>query len=252
VGDFNIDILKYNQNTRATDIVDLLFSFGLLQILTKPTRCTDNSASLIDHVITNCHSDCFKTVILTTKISDHFAIIHFLPEKNPKKGPKIIEKRDFSKRKIENFKNVLNTLSWLDVQNAPDVQTGYNMFSDTFFHLYNLHFPKIKLKFNKKFHNIEPWMSSGLLVSRLNKFKLSSNYAENPTPEHKTLFCNYRNIYNRLVRAAKNCTLIENFKNIKAISKKPGISLNLPSTLKTKINSSLLKFLLMVLDTLTL
>ena len=78
--------------------------------------------------------------------------MHFLPEKIPKTGPKVIETRDFSKRKIENFKNVLNTLSRLDVQNAPDVQTGYNMFSDTFFHLYNLHFLSVKLKFNKKYH----------------------------------------------------------------------------------------------------
>jgi hypothetical protein len=113
-------------------LLTYFFSFGLLQILTKPTRCTDNSASLIDHIITNCLTDCFKTVILTTKVSDHFAIIHFLSEKNPKKEPKIIEKRDFSKRKIENFKDVLKSISWLDVQNAPDVQQGYNIFSDTF------------------------------------------------------------------------------------------------------------------------
>jgi len=28
-GDFNIDVLQYAQNIRATDFIDLLFSFGL-------------------------------------------------------------------------------------------------------------------------------------------------------------------------------------------------------------------------------
>ena len=220
IGDLNIDVLKYNSNARATDFINLLFSFGLLQVITKPSRCTDNSATLIDHVITNCYSDCFKSVILTSKISDHFPIIHFLPEKTSKKTQKFIEKRDFSKRKIENFKTVLSNISWIEVQNAPDVHTGYNLFSDTFFHLYNLHFPIVKLKFNKNCHNLEPWMSSGLLISRLNKFSLSSQFSRNPTIQNKTIYCTYRNVYNRLIRAAKKLYFDREFEKHKSNLKK--------------------------------
>ena len=50
-GDLNIDVLKYNNCKSASEYVDLLFSFGLLQTVSKPTRCTFNTATLIDHSI---------------------------------------------------------------------------------------------------------------------------------------------------------------------------------------------------------
>ncbi len=73
--DFNLDALHYNTNNNVTDYINLLFSYGLLQIITKPTRVTLNSATLIDHLITNSNSNSFETVILTSKLSDHFPIV---------------------------------------------------------------------------------------------------------------------------------------------------------------------------------
>ena len=77
VGDFNLNALKYNLVNQVTEYIDLLFSFGFLQLIMKPTRCTPHSASLIDHVLTNTKSDLFETAILTSDISDHFPIIFF-------------------------------------------------------------------------------------------------------------------------------------------------------------------------------
>ena len=83
MGDFNIDILQYGSNTRASDYVDLLFSYGFLQTVAYPTRCTDNSASLIDHVITNIKLSTYKSVILSSRVSDHFPVIFSIPLKVP-------------------------------------------------------------------------------------------------------------------------------------------------------------------------
>ena len=46
-GDFNLDALKYNIIGNVTEYIDMLFSYGFLQIVMKPTRCTQHSASLI-------------------------------------------------------------------------------------------------------------------------------------------------------------------------------------------------------------
>jgi endonuclease/exonuclease/phosphatase family metal-dependent hydrolase len=75
LGDLNIDILSYGSNTRSTEFVDLLFSFGMLQIVTKPTRCNEKSATLIDHIITNVHLPSYRVSIITSLISDHFPVI---------------------------------------------------------------------------------------------------------------------------------------------------------------------------------
>ena len=51
-GDFNIDLLKtHKPSTRR--YIELLQSFNLDQMVTKATRTTNTSATLIDHIITN-------------------------------------------------------------------------------------------------------------------------------------------------------------------------------------------------------
>ena len=48
------------------------------QSILKPTRVTTNSATLIDHVITNANLTSVKSVIFTEKISYHYPILSFL------------------------------------------------------------------------------------------------------------------------------------------------------------------------------
>ncbi len=43
LGDLNLDLLKYNESNIVKNYVDMLFSFGFLQLILKPTRCTPNS-----------------------------------------------------------------------------------------------------------------------------------------------------------------------------------------------------------------
>ncbi len=75
LGDLNINILKYNWLNMATEYIDLLFSFGCLQVITRPTRCNPTCATLIDHVISNSICANISSFIFTSLISDHFPII---------------------------------------------------------------------------------------------------------------------------------------------------------------------------------
>ena len=76
--------------------------------------------------------------------------------------------------------------------------------------------------FNKNIDKIEPWFTNGLLISRKTKFKLSSIHSRNPTPENKQKFNSYRNLYNRLLRTAKNLILTWNLAKTLKTWKKPG------------------------------
>jgi hypothetical protein len=204
LGDFNLDVLQFGSNNKCNDYVDLLFSFGLLQIVTRPTRCNDNSATLIDHIVTNIKAPVYDINILTSRISDHFPVIFTLPfnQKIPSSN-KTITKRFFTNENVLKFKTALNNINWNVVRDAEDAQVSYNSFSDIFFNFYELYFPKVTLKVNKKIHKIEPWFSAGLLVSRNTKFLLSSNCSKNPSPSNTTKYKTYRNLYNHVLRAAK-------------------------------------------------
>ena len=182
MGDFNIDILQYGENPRATEYVDLLFSFGLLQLVVRPTRCNKNSATLIDHVITDINLPVYKTNIIPLRISDHFPLIFVVPCK--KKEPvtqKTFQVRDFSTANENKFRNTLNSINWNVVRDSDGTQMAFNTFSDIFNNLFDLHFPFKTIKFNKNIHKKDPWMSKGLLVSRMQKLKLSTLASKNPT-----------------------------------------------------------------------
>ena len=53
-----------------------MFRYGMIRTINKPTRVTTNTATAIDHIITNViiNTD-FKTGILKSCISGHFAIM---------------------------------------------------------------------------------------------------------------------------------------------------------------------------------
>ena len=74
-GDFNINVLDFEQNKKVQNFVNLMFQFGLVPTINKPTRVTNKTISAIDHIVTNSiYNNDFKTAIKRTDISDHFPI----------------------------------------------------------------------------------------------------------------------------------------------------------------------------------
>ena len=72
-GDFNIDLLQPS-NAKVKKYIDLLQSMNLDQLVTKATRTTKTSATLIDHMITNMSTQVTHCDVLTNlMISDHDA-----------------------------------------------------------------------------------------------------------------------------------------------------------------------------------
>ena len=53
MGDFNLDLLRHEQHAITGEFVELMFSHLLYNMITKPTRITSNTTSLIDNIFTN-------------------------------------------------------------------------------------------------------------------------------------------------------------------------------------------------------
>ena len=218
-GDLNIDCLKYGQSTFASEYIDLLFSFGLMQIVTKPTRCSLTSATLIDHIITNVSNGSFETNIVITHISDHFPLFSLLGCHKKPHQQKNLTSRNFSEDNIERFKNSLSAMNWQNVFSTNDPQLAFSNFSDTFLTLYDLNIPVTTKKFNKNIHKVEPWITSGILTSRRKKIALSKSHFSSPSPLSLSQLKLFRNLYNKVIRAAKKMyfenELLANQSNLK-------------------------------------
>ena len=62
--DMNINFLKFSEHTQTEEFLDMLYANNILPIITKPTRLTDHTATLIDHIYPNCLQN-FTAGILT-------------------------------------------------------------------------------------------------------------------------------------------------------------------------------------------
>ena len=54
LGDFNVDLLKYESHQSTAAFLDTLYSYNVFPLITKPTRVTRESATLIDHQFKTC------------------------------------------------------------------------------------------------------------------------------------------------------------------------------------------------------
>ena len=219
MGDFNIDILKFQYHEKTADFIENCFSNGFLQLITKPTRAINGSATLIDHFFTNECDNCLECGIITSRISDHFPIFAIISQEKTNANPEYIYIRSMSDEAINNFKTALNSQSWEGVYAEENANDGFNNFLKVFEDLFEIYFPVKKTKFNKNVHKKEPFISSGLMVSRRKKLELSAISIKTPTPLNKEKFKNYKNMYNKVIREAKKLyyaqALKENKSNLK-------------------------------------
>ncbi len=74
LSDINIDFLKYGNHSNTEDYLDMLFSYNLLPLITKPTRITDYTSTLIDHIYTNAPIHNTVSGICLVDISDHLPV----------------------------------------------------------------------------------------------------------------------------------------------------------------------------------
>ena len=74
--DQNFDYMKINQNSNVSDLLDVFHTLGILPTITRPTRITHSSATLIDNIyIKRSNYDLWKSKISITDISDHLPVI---------------------------------------------------------------------------------------------------------------------------------------------------------------------------------
>ena len=82
-----------------------------------------------------------------------------------------------------------------------DPNLAYKEFSDTFFVLYDNFFALKTTRFNKNIHKKEKWITKGILISRISKSLLMKKSVVDPSEFNRKKFTNYRNLYNKVLRA---------------------------------------------------
>ena len=149
----------------------MTYSLGAIPLITYPTRVTDNSSSLLDHVYTNNISGETHSYILLDDISDHMPVIvcSELALKHPKKYEASYV-RDTKNFEAELFLEELSkSLHLLEKTNLPINTNEIDIYMDKFIDIFQLildkHAPLRKRSRKELKLKTKPWITKGLLKS---------------------------------------------------------------------------------------
>ena len=111
-GDFNINLLKLDHHLQTSNFLNTMASFKLIPVILRPTRITEITATLIEHIYTNSNQK-MDSCILVEDISDHLPIILFVEVEHTNiiKSNKV-NKRNFSEQNIRHFVTSLQTVDF--------------------------------------------------------------------------------------------------------------------------------------------
>ena len=79
MGDFNIDLLRYDSNSSVDKFVNTMISNSLFPLINKPTNFFRNTSTLIDHSWSNVLHESTRANIIDTSVSTHKPIFTVLP-----------------------------------------------------------------------------------------------------------------------------------------------------------------------------
>ena len=166
LGDFNVDLLKYEQCKATNAFSDFLSSNIFLPHIVQPTRITSHQKTLI-YIFSNHNSQAIVSGNLTATISDHLPQFFIAPRilsNVPNRKTNIFED-DWSKFNIEEFILDYCSVDWCHTSKLQNhkVDASFPNLFDSMSNILDKHatFKKItKYKFKLK---IKPWIAIALL-----------------------------------------------------------------------------------------
>ena len=168
-------------------------------LINKPTRITDTSATILDHVWTNLYSENIKTGVLLHPISDHLPIItcYYTNQIKHKLEDKI---RIFDRVNIEKFQKQLEEININLILQETNPNTAFCIFINKYTTIFNQCFPLVKKRFLRKSKN---WFDEDLLKLMKEKDKLFKKYIAKKSTLAKAKYKEARNKYFHRIQEKK-------------------------------------------------
>ena len=122
VGDFNVDLSKYDTDLHCHDLINQMAEHNFAQVISLPTRITDHTATIIDHVYSNQVHTLLTSRVVTLDISDHLGTYvqfsvdpqYLLQNSTEKHDPltEFINFRKFNTVNMDKFAKLIGGETW--------------------------------------------------------------------------------------------------------------------------------------------
>ena len=131
MGDFSINLLKYEKDHNAADFLDQMYSTSLVPQTISPTRITSRSRTLIDNIFSTDISENAISGDIITSISDHLAQFLFLSiDQFKTNNSKNMYQSNFKSFNQQIFLKDIQNLNWNNVVELEkkEIDNSFNKF----------------------------------------------------------------------------------------------------------------------------
>ena len=204
--DHNLDFLKHETHGPTRLFIERILDLGLYPTVSRPTRITKSSATLIDNILVSQNLiEKFTCNVILDDISDHLPTALSLTDMNlAKTEPLTVTSRDTRER---NMKALIRELSKADCANIidpNDVNLSTNRIHELLVAKIDHHLPLVTRQVNYKNVRREPWLSAGLLRCIKRSKKLySRSIRHNSTESDCLVYKDYCRTLAKTKRLAK-------------------------------------------------
>ena len=162
-----MDFLKSNKHESTQDYINQKLELGMLPMVTRPTRITKTSATLIDNIIVSMnYVGRYSCNVLIDNISDHLPSILLLSGITAhKKRPVLIKSRNLRKHNMEVLKQSLDNTNFKRLIVVNDLNTSFSNVHSKLVEQIDWFVPETTCTICGKKLWREPWISAGLLKS---------------------------------------------------------------------------------------
>ena len=162
--DHNMDFLKASRHTNTQKFMEYNLEINMLPVITKPTRITDTSATLIDNILISSKlQKAYHSGIIISDMSDHLpTVIKLINAKQDIKKQQIVTYRKITEENIKLINEDLQRHNWEEILEKRGKDDSFSILHETLIRSMNKHMPLKTKKLTKKDINKEPWITKGI------------------------------------------------------------------------------------------
>ena len=204
-GNYNIDLMQINGNQNFRKYVNNILTTSTKCAIDFPTRITDHSKTLLDHIYVNDPKHSYTSGVLLCDLSDHMATFVSISTKKSR----VISKDQFLIRDMKNFnlekilRALENDLTAANLNSIDSAQDAFDKFEKVLHIVVNKFAPLKKASRKETKLSQKPWLSRELLnlIKQKNKLfkQLHKKFDEDIFQKYKK----QRNALNRVIKRVK-------------------------------------------------
>ena len=226
--DHNMDLLKADIHNPTRRFVDALLDAGLMPSISKPTRISHTSATLIDNIIIDQkYNGNYESYVLIDNTSDHLPCATVLENIQTCKRDYVkVTRREYSKANITRLKTSLQSLDYNGKLNSnTSLDNKTKNFIETISEEIEHFLPK-KTKLIKYEHlRRDPWITSALMKS-MNKSKKLYIKKLHGIEADTTTYKNYNDVLKKVKRHAKKQYYVDKCTEYRSNTRQLWITIN--------------------------